>query len=133
MYRAAVGKLLFMAQDRVDIKYATKEYARDLAGPTGLSMRKVKRIVKYVAGTADHGTGIRKDDGAWDQLDVYCDSDWASCPRTRRSTSGIVLKIGGNTLGTWSTTQATMALSSGEAELSRCMKECSKHWRLDLC
>ena len=116
IYRTAVGKLLFMAQDRADIKYATKECARELPAPTGLSMRKVKRIVKYVEGTADYGTGIRKDEKAWDQIDVYCDSDWAACARTRRSTSGIMLKVGGNTLGTWSKTQATVALSSGEAE-----------------
>ena len=70
----ALTKLLFMAQDRADIKYATKECARELAAPTGLSMRKVKRIVKYVEGTADYGTGIRKDEKAWDQIDVYCDS-----------------------------------------------------------
>jgi hypothetical protein len=116
LYRTAVGKLLFVAQDRADIKYATKECARDLATPTGLSMRKVKRIVKYVEGTADYGTGFRKDSRAWDVIDVYCDSDWAACIKTRRSTSGIVLKVGGNTLGTWSKTQATVALSSGEAE-----------------
>ena len=53
LYRTAVSKLLFVAQDRADIKYATKECARDLATPTGLSMRKMKRIVKYVEGTAD--------------------------------------------------------------------------------
>ncbi len=70
VYRTAVGKLLFMAQDRADIKYTTKECARDLAEPTERSMRKVKRIVKYLTGTLDHGTGIKKDDGAWDQLDV---------------------------------------------------------------
>ena len=67
---------MFMAQDRADIKYATKECARELSAPTGLSMRKVKRIVKYVEGTADYGTGIRKDEKAWDQIDVYCDSDY---------------------------------------------------------
>ena len=116
LYRTAVGKLLFVAQDRADIKYATKECARDLATPTGLSMRKVKRIVKYVEGTADYGTGFKKDSRAWDVIDVFCDSDWAACIKTRRSTSGIVLKVGGNTLGTWSKTQATVALSSGEAE-----------------
>ncbi len=98
LYRTAVGKLLFVAQDRADIKYATKECARDLATPTGLSMRKVK------------------DSKAWDQIDVFCDSVWAACIKTRRSTSGIVLKVGGNTLGTWSKTQATVALGSGEAE-----------------
>ncbi len=52
LYRAAVGKLLFVAQDRADIKHATKECARDLAEPAGLSTRKVKRVVRYLAGTS---------------------------------------------------------------------------------
>ncbi len=40
----------------------------------------------------------------------------AACPRTRRSTSGIALKTGTNALGARSKTQATVAVSSGEAE-----------------
>ena len=60
----------------------------------------MKRIVKYVEGTADYGTGFNKDSRAWDVIDVFCHSDWAACIKTRRSTSGIVLKVGGNTLGT---------------------------------
>ncbi len=35
-------------------------------------MRKVKRIVKYVECMADYGAGIRKDEKAWGQIDVYC-------------------------------------------------------------
>ncbi len=57
---------------RVQIRRHPRRFQkpRELAGPTGLAMRKVKRIVKYVAGAADYGTGIRKDDKAWDQIDV---------------------------------------------------------------
>ncbi len=64
VYRPAVGKLLFMAQDRADVKYATNECARDLAERAELSTRKVTCIVKYVVCTLDHGTGIQKDHGA---------------------------------------------------------------------
>ena len=162
LYRTAVGKLLFIAQDRADIKYATNECARDLATPTGLSMRKLKRVVKYVEGTAyfgdnalgtwsktqttvatstgeaeyvavpqvgerDHSFSHRRDGAVpppatgfidavvgpviADKMEVFCDSDWAAGSKTSGSTSGIVLKVDGNTLGTWSKTQ-----SSGEAE-----------------
>ncbi len=66
IYRTAVGELLFMAQDRADIKHATKECARELSAFTGLSMLQVKRIVKYAEGTAGYGTCTRKDENACD-------------------------------------------------------------------
>jgi len=47
---------------------------------------------------------------------VFVDSDWAGCPATRKSTSGGFLVIGKHIVKTWSSTQATRALSSGEAE-----------------
>ena len=47
---------------------------------------------------------------------VYSDSDWAGCLRTRKSTSGEVLTFQGGILKTWSSTQASIAQSSGEAE-----------------
>ena len=48
---------------------------------------------------------------------VYVDSDWAGCPDTRRSTSGVSLFVLGANLVPHSRTQQTVALSSGEAEL----------------
>jgi len=47
---------------------------------------------------------------------VYSDSDWAGCLRTRTSTSGGVLTFQGGILKTWSSAQASIAQSSGEAE-----------------
>ena len=46
------------------------------------------------------------------------DTDFAGCVRTRRSTSGGCILRGSHLLQHWSTTQTTVALSSGEAELS---------------
>ena len=46
---------------------------------------------------------------------VYSDSDWAGCLRTRNSTSGGV-GLPGGILKTWSSTQASIAQSSGDAE-----------------
>ena len=49
-------------------------------------------------------------------IDMWVDTDHAGCARTRRSTNGGALRYGEHTLKTWSTTQAVVALSSGEAE-----------------
>ena len=52
-----------------------------------------------------------------DTLDVYTDSDWAVCRRSRKSTSGGAIMRGGHCIKAWSKTQALIAKSSGGAEL----------------
>ena len=49
-------------------------------------------------------------------VDAYSDSDWAGCPKTRRSTTGGVLMVDGGLVKSWSSMQTTVAQSSGEAE-----------------
>ena len=51
-----------------------------------------------------------------DTVDCYSDTDWAGCPKTRKSTSGGVILLGEHILKTYSSTQPTVSLSSGEAE-----------------
>ena len=50
-------------------------------------------------------------------IDVFCDTDFAGCAVTRRSTSGGCALIGTGMVKHWSKTQTTIALSSGEADL----------------
>ena len=50
-------------------------------------------------------------------LDVCMDTDVAGCVVTRRSTNGGMIVNGGQCLKHYTTTQSTIALSSGEAEL----------------
>ena len=58
----------------------------------------------------------------WRKLDrrivTFVDSDFAGCVRTRKSTSGGSSFWSGQLIKAWSKTQATLALSSGEAELA---------------
>ena len=51
-----------------------------------------------------------------DVHEVFSDSDWAGCLRSRESTSGGVATLAGGILKSWSSTQATVAMSVGEAE-----------------
>ena len=50
-------------------------------------------------------------------LTTNTDSDWAGDRLRAKSTSGGVVRWGGHVVKTWSSTQTTIALSSGEAEL----------------
>eukprot|EP00971_Amphidinium_carterae_P181374 3598257-Amphidinium_carterae.1 len=45
-----------------------------------------------------------------------CDSDWAGCPISRKSTTGVVCQLWGASIVHYSRTQATVAQSSAEAE-----------------
>ena len=51
------------------------------------------------------------------KLKVFVDSNWAGCLKSRKSTSGGVVALGSHIIKSWSTTQGSIALSSGEAEL----------------
>ena len=59
-------------------------------------------------------------------IDGYCDSNWAGCVRTRKSTTGLAIMYGGCTIRTLSKTQANIALSSAEAELHGIAKGASQ-------
>ena len=122
LYRKGTGKLLWLSLLRSDIQYATKELSRALSAPTLEDMAKLKHLLKYCQGTKDyslhiHPTITLSSTNTNIDVDVYCDSDWAGCNKTRKSTSGVVVTLLGSTVYTCSRTQATVALSSGEAEL----------------
>ena len=61
-------------------------------------------------------------------LDVYVDSDWAGCPKTRRSTTGFLVKFLGVPIAFGSRTQVTPACSSAEAELYSINTGCSEEY-----
>ena len=122
LFRRSTGKLLWLALLRSDIQYATKELSRALTAPTLEDMAKLKHLLRYLIGTKNYGLTIRPTlqlatTNTTLDLEVYCDSDWAGCHKTRKSTSGVVVSLLGTTIYTCSRTQATVALSSGEAEL----------------
>ena len=56
------------------------------------------------------------------EVEGYSDSDWAGCKRTAKSTSGGAVMVGGHCVKTWSATQKSITLSSGEAELVAAVK-----------
>ena len=58
-------------------------------------------------------------------LMIWTDSDHAGCKRTRKSTSGGVIMFGSHVLKSWSSTQAVISLSSGEAEYYSMVKGAS--------
>lgn len=114
-YREAIGSLLYLAtKTRADIAYAVNLEARFVENPNTVDIQNVKRTLRYVKGTSDLGIWFKK--GDINTLYVYCDSDYAGCTDTRRSTSGCICFLNGGPISWWSRRQPIVALSSTEAE-----------------
>jgi hypothetical protein len=115
-FRARAARANFMACDRPDVAFAVKELCRGMSAPTTRDADALKRLSRYLLGRPRLVLHF-----AWQTrpalLEVFSDSDWAGCIRTRKSTTGGALMRGRHVLKTWSGTQATIALSSAEAEL----------------
>ena len=79
----------------------------------------VKRLGRYLLGEGSVAQRYRYEE-LQGYVDVWVDTDFAGCQKTRKSASGGVAMLGKHCLKTWSCTQEVVALSSGstgEAEL----------------
>ena len=49
-FRGLVARMNYVAQDSPDLRYPAKEVSRDMARPKRGAWRRLKKVVKYVAG-----------------------------------------------------------------------------------
>ena len=115
-FRGSAARANYLAADRLDCQFAAKEICRWMAKPTRAAWEALKRLCRYLVGLPRAVFHYK-----WqtvDQVDVYTDTDWAGCPRTRKSTSGGCVILGTHPIKSWSSTQSSVALSSGEAEFN---------------
>jgi hypothetical protein len=126
-FRGLAARANYIAQDRVDVQYAAKELCREMSSPVASSWSRLKRLARYLLEYpgAEWRYPMEEEFRA-EVVEAYSDSDWAGCKVTRKSTSGGMLVIDGCCLRSWSSTQATVATSSGEAELYALVKASSE-------
>ena len=84
--------------------------------PSVSGLEKITRILIFVAGRPrvvwEHPNQDHQEAN-----DIYVDTNWAGCWRTRKSTSGGCAMLGRHCIKAWSKTQSIIATSSGESEL----------------
>ena len=115
MFRAHVARAIYLSQDRTDIQFAVKELSRSMATPHSNDLLNLERLGRYLLANPRVITNY-KYQSQTNSLNAWSDSDWAECKRTRRSTSGTLLRLGQHWLKANCGTQSVIALSSGEAE-----------------
>ena len=141
LFRSALGLILYIAQDRPDVQFSTKVLATYMAHPCMKALAALKHLASYLEGSSDLGILLRRCDAydstfdRWSEeeivepdyrrdrsiltLDAFSDSSWGDerSTRTRRSTTSGMVFANGCLILSICRAQATIALSSCEAEL----------------
>jgi transposase InsO family protein len=116
-YASLVGALLFIAVcTRPDIAQIVAKLARYMTNPTWDHWVCAVNLVRYLKATKHYGIKLGNGEG----LVAYCDSDYASCEDTRKSTTGYVFLLFGGAISWQSKMQPTVAASNTEAEYMAC-------------
>ena len=106
--------MYLMVGTRPDIAFSVSKLAKYVESPTLLHWNCVKRVLRYIKNTSEHGIwfNLNKD---LEPLG-FVDSDYAGDVTTRKSTSGYVFIMAGGAVSWCSRQQEVVALSSTEAE-----------------
>ncbi|GJV70615.1 putative RNA-directed DNA polymerase [Tanacetum coccineum] len=129
-YRQVVGSLQYVTLSRPDIAFAVNKVCQYMHAPTENHWSAVKRILRYLHGTVEHGMLIRRSSGSTLQaftdvlwkgnpdtsLEAFSDADWAGDSDDRRSTGGFAIYLGSNLISWTARKQRTVSRSSTEAE-----------------
>ncbi|CAH9112472.1 unnamed protein product [Cuscuta epithymum] len=113
-YRRTLGLLQYLSFTRPDISFAVNRLSQFMHAPTETHWQGVKRILRYLKGTLDHGLFLRRSSPL--TLSVFSDSDWGGVTDGGKSTTAYVLYSGGNIISWKSAKQKTVSRSSTEAE-----------------
>ena len=94
-----MGGLQYLLLTRPDLSFAVNRVCQFLHKPTDAHYSAVKRILRFVNGTLDHGLLLHSSGSSY--VAVYSDADWAGDVSDRRSTGGYALFYSQNLIA-WS-------------------------------
>ncbi|XP_055916453.1 uncharacterized protein LOC129949190 [Eupeodes corollae] len=115
-YQELIGSLLFAAQiSRPDICFAVNFLSKFINNNPGrLHWLAAKRILRYLKGTLNLKLSYNRNGNS--EVVGFCDADYANDLDERKSVSGYVFLAQGGAISWGSRKQATVALSTAEAE-----------------
>ncbi|XP_055527725.1 uncharacterized protein LOC129720286 [Wyeomyia smithii] len=125
LYRSLVGALLYLLVNaRPDVSKSVGLLGRKMSNPNQSDWPAAQRVLQYLNTTKNLRLkfGPVKD---W-KLIGYSDSDWAGDQQTRKSTTGVVFFFGEGPISWISKAQASVALSSLEAEYNALTIACQE-------
>ncbi|OIT39145.1 putative mitochondrial protein [Nicotiana attenuata] len=113
-YQVLVGSLQYRSLTHPDIASAIHRLSQFSHRPTTKHWAALKRVIRYLIGTIDHGLFMHKNSSL--DLHAFSDADWAGNKDDRTSTSAYVIFLGKNPISWSAKKQHSVARSSTEAE-----------------
>ena len=114
-YSNAVGSIMYaMIGTRPDLAYPVGIISRYMSQPVKNHWLGVKWVMRYIKGTLDTKLCFKR--SANFKIVGYCDADHAADLHKRRSITGLVFTMGGNTISWKSGLQRVVAISTTESE-----------------
>ena len=113
-FRSIVGALQYLAITRPDLTHSVNTMCLFMLAPTKEHYLAIKRILCYIKGSLHFGLTIYSN--SEQRSLAYSDTDWASCPDTRRSTSIFAVFLGCNLISSNAKKQSTVSHSSTKSE-----------------
>lgn len=99
-FRRVVGWLVYLTITRPDLSYPVHVLSQVMHQPRESHWAAVLRILRYLKGCPGQGVMLHSDSDL--EIRAYCDSNWNSCPRTRRSLSAYMVLLGNSHIA-WKT------------------------------
>jgi hypothetical protein len=115
-YRSMVMRLAYLSTDRPDLCHAVRTLAGAMKSPKLNDMLRLKKAVRYLLKYPYMKRVFAEQTLKELKVTAWSDSDSVGDLRTRRSTSGSVVKIGGHSVLVKGASQKIVALSSAESE-----------------
>lgn len=126
-YQRLLGKLIYLTVTRPDIVFTVHILTQFMQHPCDTHMQAALHLLRYLIGTSTQGILLASKSAA--QLHAYSDSDWATCPMIRRSTTGFCILLGSSPISWKTKKQAVVARSSAEAEYrALALTSCEVTW-----
>ncbi|KAF2892605.1 hypothetical protein ILUMI_13569 [Ignelater luminosus] len=124
-YRQAIGALMYlMIGRRPNLAFSVSFLSRSLGCPSSEDISRLKRVLRYIAGTTDLKITYRPDGNS--NFKCFSDADFGGCNKTGRFTSGVAVIHAGGAISWVSQRQAMTArarCSQRNGEKSNCWRD----------